>query len=171
MTNQILTALSRLGWAAALAYSVLRTTGCAVDTPTVAFSGSDLTAEHRAVTEAAMAAWCDATGGECCPTLDGSNPIREVDTLPRDWTGMTRVREGWTEIQILRAVTDLDVWYGNVLHELGHACAARHGLYGEGIPGSGVMSHYHDSDTDTWQITESDVRYATGQSGSSEVIK
>ena len=147
--------------------------GCSVEMPTVDFSPAELDPVHRAVTEAAMAAWCDATAGECCPTLEGANPIREVDdgALPGDWTAMTRVRGGWTEIQVLRSIIDLDVWYGNILHELGHACAARHGMYGEGLPGSGVMAHYHDSDSDLWEITASDIRYATGQSGPSEVVK
>lgn len=86
------------------------------------FKADGWTAEQLAALDRAGRAWCEATKGQCCPTLgDGSSELHGVDGT---WTGAPGVhmhRSDGSEIWIDRRY-DVETVQYIALHEFGHHC-------------------------------------------------
>jgi hypothetical protein len=167
MTRQpLILTISRLGWAAALAYAVLHVTGC----NTLGSTELRMSGDTRLDDELANAgqAWCNATRGACCPTVmsAGEVSVTPVDAALIPCAGSDHAtgcysRKGPTVVLTFATAISDERLYRTALHELGHVCRATvvggvQGHIGAGntmAVGTGEQPGY---------ITDVDVAYATG---------
>lgn len=90
-------------------------------------------------------AWCDATGGLCCPAIDvedGGSELRAVVTMPAEapagTVGWWMPRRDYTsEILVAARVAPANVWRV-ALHELGHHCGCRRHIADGNVMGTDV---------------------------------
>ncbi len=144
--------------------ALLLASGC-TSTFDVNFAQIGLTDEQKSSATWAGDEWCERTGGDCCPTLDGTNVLTVEDVpetrAPR-W-GNTHVdpNDGTLRISIAPRVTDLGKFYRIVRHEMGHACRAMNRSAKEStehLTEWNVMAFADD--IQPAEITDADVEYA-----------